>query len=80
MKELYKNEFYNIQLVTEDTEAPYHVYHNEHEVCGGNMFDNYPQALIIATQFEQMLHNDMWKREMIRSAPISMVDQAPETH
>lgn len=69
MTELYRNEYYHINLVKEDVATPYHVIHSEHEVHGNNKFDNYPQSLIIAEQFNQMLHNDTWKRQMLSSSP-----------
>lgn len=74
MTELYRNEFYHVRLIKDDEDTPYHIYHNEHDVCGMNKFDNFAQALIISEQFNQMLHNDTWKREMIRSAPVSIED------
>lgn len=77
MTEIYRNEFYHVNLVKEDEDTPYHIIHNEHDVCGGNKFDNLAQALIIAEQFGQMLHNDTWKREMIRSSMTSLTNTGP---
>ena len=65
-----RNNNYHILLVPDDEDLPYHIIHNVHGVCGGNKYDNYPQALIIAEQFDQMLHDDLWKRQMIQSSPL----------
>lgn len=72
MTELYRNEFYHVALVEDDEMLPYHVIHNEHNVCGDNKFDNFPQALIVSEQFSQLLSGDRWKQELLRSQEIQM--------
>lgn len=65
---LYMNEFYRIDLVTEDKKYPYHVVHRVHNAESTNNYDNYPQALIIAEQFSNMLSNDEWRRTVLRAS------------
>lgn len=63
MEHIYQNTYYNVQLVKEDTETPYHVCHNEHGVVE-YAADNLPQALIVAEQFSALLTGDKFKHEV----------------
>ena len=68
-KLLYTNKYYRVELVVEDKDNPYHVIHQEHNAESINKYDNYPQALIIAEQFSNMLFQDTWKRTVLAAAP-----------
>lgn len=67
-KVIYENEYYEVHVVPEDTETPYHLVSKEFGVVESKE-TNRPQVLVYAEQFNQMLKTEFHKKVVSQVDP-----------